>query len=79
MSKINNFFLFSNMFNFDEDIENNHTEESIEYYQNKNNNLTKWTGRIINFLKNTLTPNNLQSNVNTTNNTTKYLNNDNLP
>jgi hypothetical protein len=68
MSKINNFFLLSNMFNFDQDIENNHTEESIEYYQNKNNNLTKWTGRIINFLKNSLTLNNLQSNVNTSNN-----------
>ncbi len=55
------------MLKFDEDIENNHTEESIEYYQNKNNKLIKWTCHIINFLKNSLTLNNLQSNVNTSN------------
>ena len=49
------------------DIENNHTDESIEYYQNKKNNIIGWSRKFINFFTKTLFFRNSTDSINSTN------------
>lgn len=53
MSKFNTSCSEQQSYQFDNihdgDIENNHTDESIEYYKNNKNNIIIWSRKFINF------------------------------
>ncbi len=49
-------------YSFECDFENNHTDESIEYNQNKQNNIIVWSRKFINFFTKTLFLRNTQNN-----------------
>lgn len=57
------------MLESNDDIENNHTPDSIEYYQSNQNNIIVWSRKVINFftkslfLRNTQIQNNEQNDI----------------